>query len=314
MTYAPTIIDLSRVPPPDAIETLDFEALYDEFEALFLQAWEQLRTRDVNLPVFTALTLRSEPVGIVGEAAVAGRNKDRARVNDAFRALLPTLAKGNDLDTIVAGRNIIRQVIKPATETTPAVMQSDLSLLREYLLSYDSPAAGSAGRYLFDAEKAWPPSKDRTLGLWDARVNGRAIHGRRGETDLVIIGPFGRLPTAEELAVVRAAVTDPNRAPEACGITVMAAHRVEYQASLVIEVPGIGPSAEVLRQEAIQRVAKAATSRILIGGEIPPGFLAAAAYGDNVIRVRDLDPVAIQPDPYSAPVMTDLTIQVEVRA
>ena len=193
-------------------------------------------------------------------------------------------------------------------------MESDEALLRRYLLSYDLPSAGSSGRYLFDAWSAWPQSEDKALGLWDARINGRAVHGRRGDTDVVIIGPFGRVPTTAEISAVRAAVTNPNRAPEAVAISVMAATRLEYAVSLVLEVPGVGPSAETIRSEAEARVTKAATGRIMIGGEVPEGLLSGAAYGPGVIRVRDLAPVVIEPDPYTVPVMTSLTITVEVRS
>lgn len=313
MVYAPTAIDLSRLPAPEAIESLDFETLYSGFKTRFLAYWNDLRTQDPTLPEYNTTSLESEPAGIVGEAWSYLRLLDRARVNDAFKALLAPLATGSNLDALVAGRNLVRRVAQPATSSSAAKMEGDAALLHRYLESFDAPAAGSAGRYLYDAWHAWPQSEDKTVGLWDARVNGRAVHNRRGDTDLVIIGPFGRLPTFEELATVRAAVTDPNRAPEACGITVLSAHRVEYQASLVIEVPGIGPSAEIVKQEAITRVTNAARDRILIGGEIPDGFLAAAAYGNGVIKVRDLAPVAIAPDPYQVPVMTAVTIAVEVR-
>lgn len=313
MVYAPTAIDLSRLSAPVAIEALDYETLFSGFKARFLTYWDELREQDPTLPEYTTTSLESEAAGIVGEAWSYLRLLDRQRVNDAFKALLVPLATGTDLDALVAGRNILRGIAKPATDTTPAVPEGDSSLLQRYLESFDRPAAGSAGRYLYDARDAWKQSEDKTIGLWDARVNGRAVHNRRGDTDLVLIGPFGRLPTTGELAIVRAAVTDPTRAPEACGITVLAAARIEYQASLVIEVPGIGPSAETLRQEAIQRVTAAAQDRILIGGEIPAGFLAAAAYGNSVIKVRDLAPVAINPDPYKVPVMTGLTVAVEVR-
>ena len=145
-------------------------------------------------------------------------------------------------------------------------------------------------------------------------MNGRAVHGRRGDTDVVVIGPMGRLPTALELDTVRASVTNPNRAPEAVAISVMAAGRTEYAVSLVLEIPAVGPSADIVRQEAEKRVTAAATARILIGGEIPEALFSGAAFGEGVIRVRDLAPVVIQPDAYKVPVMTSLNIAVEVRA
>ena len=82
----------------------------------------------------------------------------------------------------------------------------------------------------------------------------------------------------------------------------------------MLEVPGIGPAPSIVQAEAEARVRAAATDRILIGGELPAGLLAGAAYGANVIAVRDLSPVVIAADPYKVPVMTGLTITTEVRA
>lgn len=311
--YAPTSIDISRLPAPDAIEALDFEALFAAFKVRFLAFWETQRAINPALPAYDVQSLETDPAGIVGEAWSYLRLMDRQRVNDAFRALLAAYAKGSNLEGIAAGRNLARIVIVPATSSAAAIMEGDDALLRRYLLSFDVPASASAGRYLYDAWTAWPQSADKTLGLWDARVNGRAIHGRVGDTDVVVIGPEGRLPTPVELASVRAAVTHPDRAPEAVAISVMAASRVEYAVSLVLEVPAVGPSPDVLKAEAIKRVAAAAKDRTLIGGEIPAGLLSGSAFGVGIIKVRDRAPVVIEPDPYKVPVMTALTIDVEVR-
>lgn len=311
--YAPTAIDISRLAAPDAIEVLDFEVLYAGFKERFLTFWGKQRLLNPALPSYDVQDLETDPAGIVGEAWSYLRLLDRQRVNDAFRSLLAAYAKGSNLEAIVAGRNISRLVIVPGTSNSPEIMESDDALLRRYLLSFDAPSAGSAGRYAYDAFTAWPQSPDRTIGLWDVRVNGWKVHGRRGDTDVVIIGPFGRLPTSDEMTTVRASVTHPDRAPEAVAISVIAATRVEYAVSLVLEVPPIGPSHDVLKAEAISRVRAAAAERILIGGEIPQGFLMGAAFTAGVIKVRDRMPVEIAPDPYSVPVMTDLVIDIEVR-
>lgn len=313
MTYAPTAIDLSRLPAPDAIEAYSLAAMLDDFKARYLEEWNAARLIDPSIPAYDTINLETDPAIIAGEAYTLTRGLDRQRVNDGLKALLAPLSTGSNLDALVAGRNIERLTVIEATANSAAVMEGDASLLRRYLLSFDAPAAGSAGRYLFDCWSAWPQSADKTSGLWDARVNGYSIHGRRGDIDLVIAGPFGRVPTTQELLNVRDAVTDINRAPEGVSIVVLPAVRVEYQPSLVIEVPGNGPAPETVRLEAIARVEAVAMDRRLIGGEIPSGLLAGAAYVPNVIKVRDLAPVTIAPDPYKIPVMSGLTVVVEVR-
>lgn len=312
MTYTPTAIDLSRVGVPPVIEVLDFEVMLSAAIDRFMVDYEAARVRDPSLPAYTVEMLQTDAVVVELRTWSNLRLYDRQRVNDAIDGLLAVRAKGGNLDTIVAGRNVERMTISPADGDAAAVTEGDAALLRRYLLSFDAPASGSAGRYLFDAWSAWPQSADKTLGLWDARVNGRAVHGRRGDTDVVVIGPAGRLPTELELTAVRAAVTDPNRAPEAVAISVMAATRSEYEVRLRIRLATGGAIAEIIRQEVIRRVTDAATARVLIGGEIPEGLLRGAAYGDGVIGVVDLDPVVIAADPYKVPVMTAIDVSIEV--
>lgn len=313
MTYAPTAIDLSRLPAPEAIEIISLEQLDAAYRERFLAEWAIQQELDATLPDFTEQGLATHPAIVVGRAWRYLRNLDRNRVNDGLKALLAPLSKGSNLDSLVAARNVSRLTIAPATVNSEAVMEGDEALLRRFLLSFDVPSSGSAGRYLFDAWTAWPQSSDRVLGLWDARVNGRSVHGRKGDTDVVIIGPFGRLPTTEELATVRSVVAHPDRVPEAVGLSVLGAVRTEYQASFVIEVPSSGPSPDLLKTEAIKRISDVATERIKIGAEVPAGLLLGAAYGSGIIKVRDLSPIAIGGDPYKVPVMTALTVNVEVR-
>ena len=306
MIYAPTAIDLTRLTSPTAIEVLSHDVLRTAFLERFAAQWEEERLLDPTLPVWDVGGLEANPVArVAGRAWSYLRLLDRQRVNDALKALLAPLARGSNLDALVARQNVERLVVRPATADTAALMESDAALLRRYLMSFDIASAGSADRYLYEAWTAWP-------GMLDARVNGRAVHGRRGDTDLVIIGPGGRLATEDEKAAVRGAVLAPHVRPEAVSVAVIDATRLEYRADLVIEVAP-GPDAGVIQAEAVARVRSAGDARILIGGEIPAGYLPAAAYGPNVIKVRDVAPVLIEPNPYRVPVLTGVEIAVEVR-
>lgn len=311
--YAPTAIDLSRVPFPDAVQPLSFDEKIAAFLQRFLAQWAAEQLRNPTLPDFTEASSEAHPFIVVARTWALERGLDYQRVNDAFQALLAPRATGTNLENIAASRNLQRLTVVPATATTAAIMESDAALLRRYLESFDAPASGSAGRYLMDARAAWPQSDDRALGLWDARVNGYEVHGRRGDVDVVICGPYGRQATTAELAAVSAAVKHPDRAIEAVSVAVLNALRVEYNVHLRLEVPGIGPAPATVAAEAEKRVRAAATDRILIGAEVPAGLLVGAAYGNGVVRVVDLAPVVIAPDPYTVPVLGNLTIDVETR-
>lgn len=295
MALSPTVIDLSRVPAPAAIQALDYETLLAAAIDRFLAQWEAERLLDPTLPVYDVDNLETDPAVILLQAWSYLRLLDRQRVNDAVKAVLAPFAKGTDLDNVVARANVAR-----------LTGESDDALLRRYLLAFDRPGAGTASRYLYEAWTAWPQ-------MGDCRVNGRRTHGRRGDIDIVITGPGGRLPTTQERDLVRAAVLRDDVTPEGLDAIVLFARRAEYSVALAIEVPS-GPDQELIRNDAVTRVRSAADTRTLIGGEIPPGFIKGAAFGANILAVQEPEPTIIAADPYAVPVCTGIEISVLVRS
>jgi len=300
-----TVIELSRIPAPEAIEPLNYEVLLTGFRDRFQSFWEAARLADDTLPAFDVSILETDPAMIVGQAWSYLRLLDRSRVNDAIKALLAPLSTATNLDNLVLRQGIQRLTITEAVGDTPAVMESDARLLERYLLSFNRAAAGSRDGYLFAAYTAWP-------GAGDIEVVGRRIHGRRGDVDIVVAGPSGDVVSEENLALVRAAVTADDVQPETTSVSVLAATRVTYQVDLVIEVLK-GPDPEIVRLEAVARIRAAADERTYIYGEVPAALLSGAAYGASVLKVRDNSPVAILPDPYSIPVLTEIAVVTEVR-
>ncbi|MGY6246203.1 baseplate J/gp47 family protein [Bosea thiooxidans] len=295
-----TVIDLSRVPAPNAIEPLDFETLVAAFKSRFLDWWEIERERDPTLPAYDVGDLETDPAIIVGQAWSFLRLLDRQRVNDAVKAVFAPLAKGADLDVIAARQNVIR------LETSPGVMETDAQLLNRYLLSFGRASAGSADRLLFDAYTAWP-------AMLDARVNGWAVHGRRGETDIVIAGPGGMV-TPSQLATVRAAVTSASAKPEAIGVFVLAAEVRHYNVQQEIRVP-VGPDAELVRLEAVARVRAAADERRLIGGTVQRDLLAGVVFGASIVSASHIAPPSdVVCTAYQIPICSEIETTVEVAA
>ena len=278
-----TAIDLSRLPAPDAIESLDYETLLATIMADFRSRY----------PDYSAL-LESDPAFKILEVAAYQELLVRNRVNEGVRAVLAPLAKGSDLDNVAARANVAR-----------LDGESDARLLLRYLMAFDRASAGSADRYLYEAYTAWP-------SLHHAAVVGRTVHGRAGDVDIVVAGPEGRTPTSEELTLVRSAVTASGVKPEATRVTVLAAKRVLYSATLTIIVPS-GPDSSVVQAEAVARVKAAADERRLVGAEVPVVAITGAAYGPSVLRVEATAPAAdIPPDPYSIPILSGVQIATEV--
>lgn len=300
-------IDLTRLPAPTIIEALSYETLIAAFKARFAAQWAIEVAEDPTLPQWDVDALETDPAVIAGEAWTMLRLLDRQRVDDAIKAVLAPLAEGADLDNVVARIGVVRLVVTAATDTTAAVMESDERLLARYLLAFTRPAAGSADRYLYEAMTAWP-------SLWHAAVVGRAIHGRRGDVDLVVAGPEGCDPTDEEMALVRAACDSTSVKPEATALNVLRATRRLYDVDGRIVVP-TGPDAEAVRTEAAARIVAAGTARTKIGAEVPRGVLLGAAYGTSVTRCDLTAPTDdIAGDPYTIPILSGVALTVEVAA
>lgn len=298
-------IDTSRLPPPTIIETLDYETLQTAFLDRFAVAWAAERAKDPTLPEWNVGGLETDPAVIVSEAWTYLRLLDRQRVNDVIRAVLAPLAAGDDLDNIVARIGVERLTVVAGTDTTEAVMETDARLLQRYLLAFTRPAAGSTDRYLYEAMTAWPT-------MLAGRVNGRSVHGRKGDVDIVIAGPDGRDATDEELAAVRTACTSTSVKPEATSVSVLRATRNVYDMVGRVTVPS-GPDAEAVRLEAVARILAAGAARMTIGAEVPVSALAGAAYGTSVTRVDLTAPAAdIAADPYAIPVPGQISLTVEV--
>ncbi|MGE8395632.1 baseplate J/gp47 family protein [Pseudomonas sp. BIGb0427] len=138
------MIDLSLLPAPDVLETLEFETLYQQvLEDFRLQMGDQ----------WSAL-LESDPVVKLLEVAAYHKLLGRARINDAAKASLLAYAKGADLDHRAADYGVQRLVITPADpDAVPpveAVLEGDSELRYRTRLSLEAlSVAGSRGAYEF---------------------------------------------------------------------------------------------------------------------------------------------------------------------
>lgn len=138
-----TAVDLSQLPVPAVVETLDYETILAEMLA-------DLRARDST---FDAL-VESDPAYKILEVCAYRELLVRQRANDAAHAVMLAYATGTDLDQIAANYNVTRLVITPedpdTIPPTPAVYESDDELRRRVVLSLEGyTTAGSVGSYLF---------------------------------------------------------------------------------------------------------------------------------------------------------------------
>ena len=86
------LIDLSKLPAPQLIEELDYEAILNEMRK---------KLREL-LPEWTGYELESDPANKVLEVAAYREMLLRQRVNEAARGVLIAFAQGSDLDHLAA--------------------------------------------------------------------------------------------------------------------------------------------------------------------------------------------------------------------
>ncbi|TSE34730.1 baseplate assembly protein [Tepidimonas charontis] len=187
-----SVIDLSRLPAPAVVETLDFEAILSALKA-------DLTARAPELaPV---LALESEPLVKLLEVAAWRETVLRQRVNDATKAVMLPWATGADLDNLAARYDLAR---------LPG--EDDERFRRRVLIGYHAlSAAGSRQSWML---RALSVSTDiRQVDVWADRP-GRAkiavlarvaapLHAVTAEQAAIGEALFGRHPQHDAATPMR---------------------------------------------------------------------------------------------------------------
>lgn len=273
-----TQVDLSQLPFPGVVETLDFETIFGLMLA-------DLQARD---PAFTAL-VESDPAFKVLEAAAYREMLIRQRVNDAAQGVMLAFATGADLDQIGANYNITRLLIQAgnpnAIPPTQDVYESDADFRRRILLSLEGyTTAGSIGAYIFHALSASgdcldvavenPPSTPGTVRV--------AVLSRSGT---------GGVPPAGTLTAVTTALNAEEVRPLCDTVVVSGATSVAYSITAVLTLyPGTG-SDQVLAA-AIAAVKAYRDSKFALGLDINRAGVIAALMQPGVQNVSLTAPAA----------------------
>lgn len=151
-----TGVDLSRLPPPQAIDELDFETLRSQWLAQFLDmAAEAGLTFDA--------TLESDPVIKLIELGAYREMIWRAARNAGLRSVMVAYAQGSDLDQLGALLGVKRETIVTADPANgvAAVTETDEDFRRRLVLAPEGySVAGPRGAYIFHALSADPDVLD----------------------------------------------------------------------------------------------------------------------------------------------------------
>lgn len=279
-----SIVDLSALPAPEVLEPLDFEEVYDEGLSAF---------RDYMGDNWNA-ALESDPVTKVLEVGAYIKVGNRARVNDACKALLLAHAIKGDLDHLGANVELKRLVIRPedplAVPPVDEVLEDDESYRERIQLAYEGlTTAGPRNSYILHARNASGLVRDATAESPAPCCVTVTVLGKDGE---------GEAPP-ELLATVAAALNDDEVRPVGDRVTVQGAQVIRYKINAILHMDSAGPEADASLAEAKSRLAAWINPRKRLGIEVARSGVDAQLHVAGVSRVelvgwQDLAPTKAQ--------------------
>ncbi len=268
-----TPIDLSRLPAPDIVETIDYETLLAERKAKLVSLYPV----DQQADVAAALTLESEPMNIHLQENAYREVVLRQRVNDAARAVMLAYATKGNLEQLAALFEIERLTI---VEPDPAndidgVYEEDTDLrARTQLAPQGFSVAGPEGAYISHARNA------------DGRVLDASATSPAPCEVVVTVLSREADGTADDTLIekVRAALQADDVRPLTDLVTVRGAtiKRYAIRATLIFFA---GPDRSVVLAQANKNVAKYATEMRKLGMAITLDGIYAAARPAGVQKV-----------------------------
>lgn len=268
-----TAVDLSRLPAPQVIEALSFEAILAAMLA-------DLRARD---PAFTA-TVESDPAYKILEVAAWRELLLRQRINDAAKSVMLAYAAGGDLDNLAALFGVGRLLISAADPQTgaPAVYESDADFRRRVTLAPESySVAGPTGAYIFQALSA-------DADVLDASV-ASPTPGQVVVTVLSRTGDGAASPAL--LATVDAALSADTVRPLTDEVIVESATIVDFEIEAAIATYS-GPDAAVVLAESRARLDAYLAENRRLGRDITRSGVFAALHSPGVQGVALASPAA----------------------
>ncbi|MBI6942926.1 baseplate J/gp47 family protein [Pseudomonas putida] len=273
-------VDLSKLPAPQLLETLDYESLYqadlDTFREHMGEGW--------------SATLESDPVIKLLEVGAYRKLLNRARINDAAKSLLLAYARGTDLEHLAANVSLRRLVIQAQdlTRVPPiaALLESDDALRERVQLVYEGlTTAGPRNSYILHARNASGQVADATAESPSPAVVVVTVLSQEGNGTA----------SAELLGTVSAYLNDDDVRPVADRLTVQSAQILPYRVDAKVFMAGNGPENEAILAECRARLEAWKNPRRRLGVEVARSAIDAQLHIDGVTRVEIPGWVDIKP-------------------
>lgn len=288
-----SIVDLSSLPAPSVLESLDFEAVYEESLSIF---------RGYMGDNWSA-ALESDPVTKVLEVGAYIKVGNRARVNDAGKALLLAHAIRDDLDHLGANVNLQRLIIQAkdllAVPPVPEVREEDDPFRERIQLAYEGlTTAGPRNSYILHARNASGLVADAT-----------AESPAPCYVTVTVLSSEGKGEASPELlATVAAALNDDDVRPVCDRVTVQSAQIIDYRIDAILHMTGAGPEADASLAEAQNRLSAWINPRKRLGVEVARSAVDAQLHVAGVSRVELTGWVDLAPTKAQAAYCTGFTV------
>lgn len=253
-------IDLSLLPAPKVVQTLDFETILARLRADLL----------VLAPTLAdVLALESEPINKLLQVAAYREITIRARINDAARSCMLAYATGSNLDHLAAFYAVAR--LDGETD--------DRLRTRAQMAPEGMTVAGSRGAYQFHALSASAEVADVTVD-----------NPTPGTVRLTLLSTTGTGAASEELQdEVLAYLSSDTRRPLSDTVVVQSATIVNYAVTASLNVyPGPAPAPILAAAQAA--VAAYVVAQARLGYDITLSGLYAALHQPGVQRVVLTEP------------------------
>lgn len=277
-------VDLSALPAPEVLESLDFEDIYED----------SLGVYRVAMGDNWSAPLESDPVVKLIEVGAYNKLGNRARVNDGVKALLLAYARGADLDQLAFNVNLKRLVVQAADNTVfpaiPEVLEEDDALRERIQLVYEGlTTAGPRNSYILHARNASGLVADATAESPSPAtvvVTVLSLEGMGEASQALLDGVYKHL-------------SDDDIRPLGDRLIVQSAEILPYSITAILHMTGTGSENETILAEANKRIAAWINPRRRLAVEVPRSAVDAQLHIAGVRRVelvswQDITPTKAQ--------------------
>ncbi|MGD9918601.1 MAG: baseplate J/gp47 family protein [Paenirhodobacter sp.] len=283
-------INLSELPAPDVIETLDYDVVLNDAITRLVELMPEVEE---------ALALESEPLRKLLELLSYVVLLLRARINDAARGAMLATATGADLENLAALFGTSRLLIAEATEDAAAIYEDDDALRARTQLAPEAyTTAGSVGAYEYHARSASPLVRDVSV-----------TSPQPGSVLVTILSTDeAGMPTDALLETVHGALNAEEVRPLCDDVIVSAPMIVTYAVAATLEIAS-GPDRDLVLARARRKLTAYLDSVHMLGGTVAVSGIMAALHQAGVTRVVLTSPIAdIETDVTAAPLCSGSTI------